>query len=267
MVCGYVQGDTKTSPLLTPSPSPSSPPLPPHSLTPLPLLLTPSPPHLPHPITVLTKLQAGQTRVDLSCPWNTRTITDWFLCRYLCHDSSATSWGKRSGEERRGEGREEWGKRRGEERGGEGGVGEEEREEGGKRRGEEREEGGEEERGGEGRRGRRGGRGEGRRGEEREEWEKRRGEEGGKRRGEEREDKEYYYIRYSTGLTVTHSPHIVFSVLCLHGHVHIRLLAHQVEVLMESIQEKCQQLLRVVLCIPNKRGGVSTHLRLGEGGG
>ena len=33
---------------------------------------------------------------------------------------------------------------------------------------------------------------------------------------------------------------------------------------MESIQEERQQLLRVVLCIPNKRRGIATHLRLGE---
>lgn len=33
--------------------------------------------------------------VDLSWPWNTRTITDWFLCRYLCQDSSAMSWKQR----------------------------------------------------------------------------------------------------------------------------------------------------------------------------
>ena len=32
---------------------------------------------------------------------------------------------------------------------------------------------------------------------------------------------------------------------------------------MESIQEERQQLLRVVLCIPNKRRGIATHLRLG----
>ena len=35
---------------------------------------------------------------------------------------------------------------------------------------------------------------------------------------------------------------------------------------MESIQEERQQLLRVVLCISNKRRGIATHLRLGEEG-
>ena len=35
---------------------------------------------------------------------------------------------------------------------------------------------------------------------------------------------------------------------------------------MELVQEECQQLLRVLLCIPNKLGIVPTHLRLGEGG-
>ena len=38
-----------------------------------------------------TFLQSGQTRVDLSCPWNTRTITDWFRCKYFNHVSSAIS--------------------------------------------------------------------------------------------------------------------------------------------------------------------------------
>ncbi len=39
----------------------------------------------------LTLSHFGQTSVDLSCPWNTFTITDWLRSRYLCHDSSAIS--------------------------------------------------------------------------------------------------------------------------------------------------------------------------------
>ena len=50
----------------------------------------------------LTWLHSGQSRVDLSCPWNTLTTTLWFRCRYLYQDSSATSW-----EGGRGGGREE----------------------------------------------------------------------------------------------------------------------------------------------------------------
>ena len=33
---------------------------------------------------------------------------------------------------------------------------------------------------------------------------------------------------------------------------------------MELVQEERQQLLRVMLCIPNKCRGIATHLRLGE---
>ena len=146
------------------------------------------------------------------------------LLRYILRGERR---GKREGEggEGRGRGRGRKGRGRRGKRGGEGGEGRG-RGEGGEGRGR-----------GRGKRGKRGGEG---RGEE----EGRRG-----RKGRRREEGGGVYM-LSPGLPVkqryTHThyctgqpPHIVCSVLGLHGHVHIRFLSYQVEVLMESIQEKC----------------------------
>ena len=70
----------------------------------------------------LTWLHSGQSRVDLSWPWNTLTTTLWFHCRYLYQDSSAMSWegGRKGGREggrgggRKGEERMEGGTGKGE---------------------------------------------------------------------------------------------------------------------------------------------------------
>lgn len=43
-------------------------------------------------LQALTLLQSGQTRVDLKSPWNISTIIELFLCKWLYHDSFATTW-------------------------------------------------------------------------------------------------------------------------------------------------------------------------------
>ena len=61
--------------------------------------------------------------------------------------------------------------------------------------------------------------------------------------------------------------YLFFSSLRLDRHVNIWLLQDEVEVLVESVQQECQQLMRVVLLVARKLGGKFSHNRLGEGGG